>query len=170
MSAGISWPGELPLPLVDYTGRPTHQTLASPLENAIIQRRSRGTSAGIDINVQWVLTIAQYDTFKDFFVEDLGNGTAIFALELRHPKTSELATWWVRFRGPWESIPMEAFWTVSASLFLVRQETVLPVPAPPLNWQPFLVMPEEPSESESSGGGYIPFVVQENSPYFVRIL
>jgi hypothetical protein len=155
-SITYSWPASLPLPLEMFEGATEHRTLCSPLSAPIIYRRSRGSSAQASITARWVFTIEQYDTFLSFFEDDLGEGAALFVMEIRYPKSSELTNWVVRFTEGLECVPLGRLWSVSASLTLVREDFVLPT-----QWSPFLVV---------QGGGYESFVVSPNSPFYIKEL
>lgn len=116
------WPATLPLPSVDYNGAPYNSTLVSPIENAAIERRSRFTRSYCGVSVQWVFTDEEYQDFRAFVKGDLGNGAAVFKIELRFPKNTELTAWAVRFSAGFEADFDEGYWTVQATL-----ETVNPI-------------------------------------------
>lgn len=138
----ITWPTDLPLPYTDATGAPAHAILASSYDTARIQRRLRFSGdACIELGVTWELTIGQYEDFKAFYLEDLHNGASLFQLELRHPKTTELTEWVVRFAQSYEASYDEGVWSVSASLQLLRL-VELPEPAGTVGTEGFLVLPD----------------------------
>lgn len=120
LQVDIAWPTSIPLPSLDFSGAPRNSTLVSPEESATIVRRSRFQRSYSMLSVGWVLTEAQYQDLCDFFLGDLGNGTAQFKIELRYPKNSELTEWSVRFGGGYEASREEGYWTVRASLELVN--------------------------------------------------
>ena len=162
-AAAIDWPVALPLPLVDYNGEPRHPTIASSLENARIQRRSRYSAVVVGITVRWVLGIGEYDDFKEFFLTDLGNGGAQFIIPLRYPKNSALTDWKARFIGGYTSTYEDHNWMVEAQLDLLELVPAeLPTPEVPLNWGGYQVINEEES------GGWVQFVEADGHPYYVK--
>jgi hypothetical protein len=116
----ISWPETLPLPLLDYAGRPRYAVLSSPKDNAFIARRSRFTKAHLAVSVSWMLVPGEYDAFRTFYTTTLGNGTAVFPLEIRYPQNSVLTEWTVRFRGGYTAMPLEGLWNLTAELELIN--------------------------------------------------
>lgn len=119
LSLTHAWPVLIPLPILDYAGRPRYATISSPKENAFIARRSRFRRSYLAAAVSWMLTPAEYDAFQAFYLTDLGNGVALFSLELRYPKNSELTPWAVRFRGGYTGTSMEGIWNITSELDLV---------------------------------------------------
>lgn len=153
------WPSTIPLPLVDYGGEPKHSTIASTIENARIQRRNRFRSATVHVAAKWNLDLAQYDAWEAFFQDDLDNGAAQFSIELRHPKTSELATWISRFVGGYSAAYMEGRWGVEADLELIRM--VVTDAAALEGWGQFLVEVSDVDEED------VPFVTSEGFYFYV---
>lgn len=116
-----SWPAAIPLPLLDYSGRPRYATISSPVENGFIARRSRFSRPNLAIGVSWVLLPAEYDAFQVFFSETLGNGISLFIIEVRYPKNSELTEWTARFRGGYQATAMEGLWNITSELELINK-------------------------------------------------
>ncbi len=116
----VSWPATLPLPKIDFSGVLRNSTLASPPESAAIARRSRFQRVYSTLSVAWVLTPAQNAIFSDFFLNDLGNGTAQFQIELLYPSNSVLTWWAARFGAGYQASYDDGFWTIQASLELVN--------------------------------------------------
>lgn len=125
VSLDVVWPDTLPLPYCDAQGAPQHAILASGIDSAKIERRLRFSGQLCSIQVQWIFTIAQYIEFKAFFLDDLDNGAAMFPLELRYPKNSELTEWVVRIIGEYVANYEDGNWAVSATIDLLRP-TLLP--------------------------------------------
>jgi len=115
-----TWPTSLPLPKVEFSGRPRNATLTSPTENAAIVRRSRFTRSYTTLSVAWCFSAVQMQTFVDFFQDDLGNGTGQFKIELRYPETSILSEWTVRFEGGYQREYDEGIFHVKAGLELIE--------------------------------------------------
>jgi len=90
------WPATLPLPYIDFSGGADVATLFSPDDAAVIKRRSRQTQTFATIGIVWKFTPEQFTEFKEFWEDNLGVGAAVFAIELRYPKISELNTWLVK--------------------------------------------------------------------------
>lgn len=114
------WPVAIPLPFLDYAGRPRYSTISSPIANGFISRRSRFTKGNLSISVSWILTMEEYDIFRDFYRDALGNGTAIFELELKYPKHSTLTAHAVRFRGGYTATPNDCIWNITTELDVVN--------------------------------------------------
>lgn len=156
-----AWPTTLPLPRVDYSGTPRHAILASSMESARIQRRTRFHSSAVSLSVQWILTAAQFIAFEDFFEEDLHLGCDLFEIELRYPKNSELAVWVSRIVGGYSANHMDGMWEVSADLDLLH--STLNTAAALAGWVPFLVL-----DSHDSGADYSLFEDAENFTYHTK--
>lgn len=114
------WPDTLPLPLLDYSGTPRLATISSPEETPAIAQRSRFERSYNTLEVSWCFDDAQFETFQNFVLYDLGNGTAQFKLELKFPKNSALTEWAVRFEGSYEAEEVDGLWKVNAALELVN--------------------------------------------------
>lgn len=120
LTVDLTWPEDLPLPDINFSGVPRNSTLVSPAENASIARRSRFERSYSVLTVGWTFTVAQNAIFKAFFLDDLGNGSAQFKIELRHPLQSALTWWEVRFAEGYQETYDDGFWTVQASLELTN--------------------------------------------------
>lgn len=152
------WPSTLPLPLRDFSGEPRNATIASSLESARIQRRTRFRSAVTQISVKWNLTLAEMDAFELFFDNDLENGAGQFEIELRYPLTTALEVWLVRFLEGYEAEHVDGTWSVSAVLELLRPP--LTAIAPLEGWQPFWVQPNTDDR---------PFITSDGFSYNVKL-
>lgn len=157
----FSWPAALPLPLIDYSGKPRTTTVASPTDNAQIKRRSRSDKTYVSASCSWVLDIAQMDSFKTFFEDTLGNGAAAFSIELRYPRNSTLDFWETRFTGEYQATYQDGLWQVSAELDILNLVS-LAEPALLVGYQAFYV------ESETSGEPPDPFYTSEGYSFAVR--
>ena len=113
------WPATLPLPYIDFVGAPRYATLVTPNDLKIRSRRARFLRSYKTLELSWNFTEAQFSTFRDFFEDDLGNGSAQFQIELRFPLTSELTAWAVRFTGGFNSVKLEGLRKVNATIDLV---------------------------------------------------
>ncbi len=159
------WPTTLPLPFVDAEGQPLHQTLASGLEQANILRRSRFFASVVSLQVRWVFSVAEYEEFKTFFLEELYDGAALFVLELRYPFNSELTEWRVRISGGFAATHQDGIWTVETAIDLISRESdAAPAPAPVIGWEPFYVVTDE-----SSGGDDELFITADGYDYHVKV-
>lgn len=121
LSVTNTWPVDLlPLPGYTFSGEPGNNTLVSPAESAISTRRERSTHNYPALKVYWTLTNTQYQIFRNFVANDLGNGTSQFSIELRYPDSATLAFWIVRFIADFDADYDNAsqFWTVQAQLEL----------------------------------------------------
>lgn len=114
------WPTALPLPFIDYSGSVVNATIVSPMDNIVLERRSRFRRAYGSLSVSWRLTGSEFSAFRDFHDVDLGNGIAQFKIELRYPKESVLTEWAVRFTGGYTSNHDDGVWTVQASLDILN--------------------------------------------------
>lgn len=154
-AVAIQWPDSIPTPILDFTGAPQHAILASPANNARIQRRLRFSGTPASISVSWALTIGQYLDFKDFFISELETGANLFSIDLRYPKNSAVTTWVVRFSGGYSASYDEHNWIIQSSLFLVRPLLVAAAAAG--GFAGFLVEPDSN-----------PFIVLPDYPFYVR--
>lgn len=123
-----TWPTTLPLPLIDASGNPQNPTIASPVDSAFISRRQRFHAATKSMAVSWCLTLSQMDSFETFFIDDIDNGAAAFAIDLRYPKASDVQEWVVRFIGGYTQTFEDGLWRVEAQLEMVRGELVQAAP------------------------------------------
>ena len=115
-----AWPSSLPLPTVQFSGEPRNATITSQDLAMALTARSRFSRSYNAIAVSWQFTTAQYDDFKNFLLNDLGNGTAMFSIELKFPKNSELTQWAVRLIEGHAAEYQDGIWKVSAALELVN--------------------------------------------------
>jgi hypothetical protein len=121
------WPEYLPLPRIEYTGSVRTSTLVSSSQFGLTYRRSRTAPIYTQLSVEWVFNREEYVDFKTFFIEEIGCGTALFELPLRHPKDSELADWAVRFVAGYKVQSGDGIWRVSAELDLVHPVVLSPL-------------------------------------------
>lgn len=120
-----SWPATLPLPYIDYSGGADVATLFSPGDAAIIKRRSRQTQTYATVSVRWKFEPDEWLEFLDFWEDNLGCGSAAFAIELRYPKISALDTWLVKMITGLEVETIDnAIFEVSTTLQLISLATV----------------------------------------------
>lgn len=113
------WPGTLPLPFIDYSGVPLNTTIFSPDITYHVERRSRFTRSYYLLSVRWNFNDDQFEAFKAF-LDEIGNGTAQFKIELRFPKNTALTEWSVRLEDRYEADYDDGIWTVTAGLELVN--------------------------------------------------
>lgn len=113
-----TWPSSLPLPFIDYTGAPRNQTIFSPSLAYEVERRSRFTRSYCQLSVTWHFSDAQMEAFKTFLVA-LGGGAAVFSIELRFPKNTELTDWCVRVENSYEADFQDGVWVVQVGLELL---------------------------------------------------
>lgn len=155
------WPTTLPLPYVDFDGHPMQATLSSPVKNAKIQRRSRFYTAVTDVSVKWVLGIAENEEFEAFFEESLDNGAALFSIDLKYPKLTELTNWIVRIKEGYSAEYQDGNWIIEAGMELIRRG-VLSAPASIEGYTYFLVLDED------SGLEHVQFVDADELNFAVR--
>lgn len=118
-----AWPAQdsptpLPLPFIDYTGTPRNQTIYSPTMAFGIERRSRFTRSYNQLSVTWHFNDEQYEAFKDFLTQ-LGNGAAVFTIELKFPLNSGLTEWCVRVEDSYQADFQDGIWVVQVGLELL---------------------------------------------------
>lgn len=158
----ISWPeSTVPLPYIDASGAPRHSSIASDTTQSLIVRRLRFSGGRhTELKVEWVLSIAQFFAFKTLFDTTLSMGAALFKIELKYPKQSELTEWVARFVGGYDAEYLDGNWRVSAVLDLI-----LPVDLPEVDagegYAGYYVEPEE------SGGEYMPYITSDGFHYHV---
>jgi len=138
------WPSTLPLPHIDYSGGPTMGALVSDRTHGRLARRRRFYPAYQNFQVQFVLTPFQHDIFRAFHLDDLGNGTSTFALELRYPKNSAVTNWQVRFLGEIRSTYNDGSWMVDATICLLHPVVII---------EPRDAVPTEPESGDPVQGG-----------------
>lgn len=115
-----TWPENLPLPSEETSGTIQTSTLASPIEQGAIKRRSRFKSNFYPMTVRWTLQPSQRDAFEEFYEATLGNGTSAFSIELKYPQR-ELTAWLVRFTSDgFKEMPMDGLWRIEAEFLLIR--------------------------------------------------
>jgi hypothetical protein len=114
------WPATLPLPYLDYSGNPYNQTIYSPDGAFFIARRSRFTKSYCILSVAWNFDDDEFEAFKLFVLNSLGNATSQFKIELRFPKNTELTEWAVRFESGYQANQNDGVWNVIAALELVN--------------------------------------------------
>lgn len=153
----ISWPELLPLPLLDCSGWPLHVTLASRLDSPRIQRRMRYRASVVAVSVQWEFGIGEYEAFKTFFQDDLGNGVALFEIPLRYPQASALTLWRVRAPTSYDAQYQDGMWLVGSMLELITAVEEF-MPSPRAGWTAFLVQPDG-----------APFIVVDDNLYSVKV-
>lgn len=121
LTVNQSWPATLPLPFIDYTGRPALTTLTGTLQEGRIQRRRRFVSSYVEVQVKWHFNASQFQTFESFFNTTLHRGISQFLLSLRYPQNTVLTDWAARFLEGYESLPADdSYWEVTSALFLVQ--------------------------------------------------
>lgn len=164
LSGLVLWPADLPLPYIDNQGEPLHATLASGMPQMRIQRRNRFRSYTTAMMVKWVLNLAQYDSFKAFHKDELFNGMAQFALELKYPYTATLTEWRVRFIGNYAAVYSDGIWSVDASLELIAQvPTEEEIPLDPLEGG-YKVIDEYDLEN------HVQYVDADGNDYYVKMI
>lgn len=118
-----TWPVSLPLPMAEYSGSPRNASVSAAAQEVVNARRSRFEKAYVELQVHWTFDLTQYATFRAFMQNDLGNGAAIFGIQLRYPQNSALTWWQVRFIGDVVPSYEEGHWFVDASFDLIRTYT-----------------------------------------------
>lgn len=156
----IYWHGTLPLPLVDYSGHPTHVSIASSSESAKLARRRRFRASGAEANLSWVFTVDEYDIFKAYYLTDLDLGAAEFQMELRYPLNSSLTLWIVKFIGQYEASYIDGNWLVKCTAQLLHPAAV-DAQAQVVGYDLFMVM------SETTGAEPETFIDVDNFAYSV---
>ncbi len=91
------WPATLPQePLVDgFSGTIQDTLIRTSMDAGPEKTRRRFTAASEYYTVSWVMTDAQFTTFRSFFKDTIADGSIEF--EMNHPITGETVL--VRFRG-----------------------------------------------------------------------
>lgn len=159
--AKMSWPSDFPLPYVDYSGDPRYPNTVSPVRNANILRRSRFETSYATAQVRWIMDVDQYEKFKVFYGDQLGNGNSSFTIQLRYPKNSVLTEWLVAFLEGFQATYHEGLWEVRASLDL-KWPVILDAMAALSGFLAFKVT------SEDSGGGFDQFVTSDGFRFMVK--
>lgn len=113
-----TWPTTLPAPQsTGYQVAPADQTVRSEMEVGLARSRRRTSARNDQIQVSWVLTDAQFATFRAWF-DDEANGGASWFNGLSLAKGGGLTTPDCRFIGPFTAslIAANLLWDVSARL------------------------------------------------------
>ena len=109
------WPSSLPEYVLrdDYQGTLPDLTIESEMDQGPTKKRQRFTAGEEPIQVGWRMTESQLDTFRDFYLNDIGAGALSF--EITHPRNRNTIE--VRFQGQptWRSVGHEEY-DVSATL------------------------------------------------------
>ena len=113
-----TWPSTLPLPFIDYSGAPRNQTIFSPDLAFGVERRSRFTRSYCQLSVVWHFSDSQMEAFKAFLAA-LGNGAAVFSIELKFPRNTELTDWCVRVESSYNATFEDGVWIVQVGLELL---------------------------------------------------
>ncbi len=119
LTVNNEWPSTVPLPAVEFQGAPKIPSAASPESSFYISRRKRFENTYHPLSVNWTLDPTQLEEFESFFLDDLGNGTSQFKIELKYPKTTELKFWIVRFIGGYRKTCLDRMWRIEAVLEIV---------------------------------------------------
>lgn len=153
----------LPLPLRAYAASPRNATLAGDLNNAHIARRSRFKTSYSTLNVQFTFTVEQYDLFKNFFFQTLGNGCAQFRIALRYPENSAVKYWNVRFVSDYSADWLDGRWGVTAQIDLIRESYTADISAL-YGYQEYDVLIDDSSGADSDQA----YMTKENRIYLVK--
>lgn len=138
----IPWPTDLPVPLLDASGKPDHSIISSSLDSATVRRRLRFKgNFSVVLSISWAFTIQQYRDFKEFYATTIDNGASLFSIDLRYPETSELLAWVVRFQDSYNANYQEGLWSVAATFELLRP-LVPPDAGSLVGYGAFLVLPD----------------------------
>ena len=106
-----TWPATLPQePLVD--GFLVLFKILYVLDGCCQKTRRRFTAASEYYTVSWVMTDAQFTTFRSFFKDTIADGSIEF--EMNHPITGETVL--VRFREPYQFVSTGVHWRISAEI------------------------------------------------------
>lgn len=115
-----TWPAVLPAPLAEgYTLSPGDQTIRTDMEVGAARVRRRTTARNDQLNVGWTLTVAELDTLRDWFDDDvtgIAGGTAWFTVALDVGTGSTTASVEARFVGPFKTARLGKKWLVTATL------------------------------------------------------
>jgi len=119
----VEWPSDLPAPLESFSGETLYGNSYTDVESEALYRVNRFKKVYYQLAVSWVFTKEQFETFQNFFDNDLYNGTSVFQIELRFPKTSQLKSWAVRFLEGYEAELLDkGIWKVQANLLLLHEQ------------------------------------------------
>ncbi len=108
------WPTTLPQePLVEgFSGTPQNTLIRTSMDAGPEKTRRRFTAASEYYTVSWIMTDAQFTTFRGFFNDTIAGGSEEF--EMNHPVTGETVL--VRFRGPYQFVSTGVHWRISAEI------------------------------------------------------
>ncbi len=112
----IDWPASLP---DGYLGQgfgltPEKNAIAFPVDEGPPMRRPRFTKAVTAVQAAMLMTEAQWQTLKTFYLETLNGGGAAFYMP--KPLGAANETWRVKFVQVPERRPKKADWIVSMKL------------------------------------------------------
>lgn len=80
----IDWPSDLPQqPLIDgYSEEPAGKKIRTSMDAAIAKQRNRFTTSAEPYTAIFLMTMVQYNSFKTFYDNILGNGTLEFNIQV----------------------------------------------------------------------------------------
>ena len=113
-----TWPVSLPQePLIDsYSAQLQNNVIRSAMSAGPAKTRRRFT-AGVEIlNVSFIMTEAQKDTFEAFFYNDIGHGALEF--DFTHPETGAIGSFRIDTSNgaPTKDALTNGLWRISLSL------------------------------------------------------
>jgi len=112
-----TWPATLPLPEVEYEGDPKNASIKGE-DYMVVLRRSRRETSYMTLSVRWTMTPSQFSAFQAF-LEDI-NGSSLFTINLRFPKSTDLTEWAGKFFEEIQSTYEDGYWRISTSLLLFQ--------------------------------------------------
>lgn len=92
------WPDTLPCPVMAMTESRQPNIAAFKPDVGPPKQRRRSTAVGVDTSIAFRMTNTQLDTFDDFFVNDLADGTLPFTMN--HPRTTISYDWTFTAEAP----------------------------------------------------------------------
>lgn len=118
------WPEELPCPLISGYDSELDAGVIRSGTRGFARERPRFNRFNTTIDLGWVLTTDELQTFKDFFFQDTLAGAVAFLIDLKIDVGFEtVVARFITDKLP-EISPVESYWNVSAQVEIIRRSAV----------------------------------------------
>lgn len=112
-----TFPTTLPgMSMKSYSLKPMNNVIRTEMESGPARTRRRYVSVPTDVTVQWRFSLAELQTFQDFYRNSIYDGAAWFNIKIVDGRGE--GTYLARFKEPYEAVTeaREHLWMVNATL------------------------------------------------------